>query len=107
MIRHSAHDPTPPLKVTQGEDKGRSVYSRVFFISDQVEMKYIKIEIIHWALFLQLVFIFVKFLVIFWKKIYEIKFNKEIYEIIFFFNWYHFFQEFCNYMGFYSFLRDK
>ena len=73
-----------------GEDKGRSVYSRGFFISDPVEMKYLKIEIIHWALFLQLVLIFISFLVTFWKKIYEIKFDKEINEIIFFFNWLHF-----------------
>ena len=56
---------TPPLNATQGEDKDRSVYSRGFFTSDPVEMKYLKIEIIHWAVFLQLVLIFVTFLFIF------------------------------------------
>ena len=76
-------------------------------MSDQVETKYLKIEIIHWALFLQLALIFVTFLVIFWKKIYEIKFDKEIYEIIFFFNWLPFFHDLCYYLDFYSFLRDE
>ena len=93
--------------MTQGEDKGRTVYSRGFFMSDQVETKYLKIEIIHWALFLQLALIFVTFLVIFWKKIYETKFDKEIYEIMFVFNWHNFFHDFCYYLGFYSFLRDE
>ena len=69
---------------TQVKDKGCSILSRGFFTSDLVEMKYLKIEIIHWAIFLHLVLIFVTFLVKFWKKIYEIKFVKEIYEIIFF-----------------------
>ena len=38
---------TPPSNVTQGEDNGRSVYSRGFFTIDPVEVKYLEIEIIH------------------------------------------------------------
>ena len=51
--------------------------------------------------------IFVIFLDIFWKKIYEIEFDKEIYESIFFWARQHFFQDFPYYLGFYSSLRDE
>ena len=41
------------------------------------------------------------------KKINETKFDKEIYEIIFFWTRQHFFRDFHYYLGFYSFLSDK
>ena len=84
--------------MAQGEDKGRSVYSKEFFISDQVEMKYLKIEIIPWAVFLQLLLIFVTFLVIFWKLIYE---------TILFWSMQHFFQNVHYYLGFFRSLSNK
>ena len=52
-------DTTPPLKGAQVFMKCRSGYSVGIFMSDPAHSEYLKIEIVHWAVFLRLALIFV------------------------------------------------
>ena len=97
---------TPPLNVTQGEDKIRSVYSMGFFTSDSVEVKYLDIEIIRWANFPKLTLISVTFGRFFRKSAKQNKIRKSL-KCKFFGIPIFFFCLILYYPVFYSSLSDK